>query len=77
MYYLIYRWLIVLFYVITEAVSISITHSWHEAALNLIYLTTWGILLGLVTAVFGAVLVSKWNCNPTFLCKPIVSDVID
>lgn len=63
-WYLAYRWILALYFVITVIVSASARTG---GVYYLIYLTNWGMMLCAATTLYGAILVSIWYCHPSYM----------
>lgn len=64
--YLLYRWALVIFTVVTVIISFEAHIRRFSFGKFFIYLTRWGILMNMIVAIFGAVLVTCWHFHGNF-----------
>lgn len=67
--YLAYRVLVAIFTTAVVIVSLTAHLQKHGLGKFFIYLTHWGILINMVTGIYGAVLVSVWHFHSSYSGK--------
>lgn len=74
-YFLVYRWLIAAFFAGCVAVSIIPLINHNKTGCYFIFMTDWALLACLMTALYGAVLVTLWTFRTEYsgkyICKSI------
>ncbi|KAJ6646413.1 Protein rolling stone, partial [Pseudolycoriella hygida] len=65
-FYLLWRIVVGTFFLAAVIDSMVASITAHDFGFYFIYLTNWGIILCMITSVYGAILVSYWHFHPTY-----------